>query len=105
MQLRLIFKEIPLNHIPAYFKEFCIQRDSKSYLTLEAIRKVLMKNPFMLTEEEAELVSRYCTEDNSQEKVEYDETTEVDFALAYRTSDGRVFWDNRFGANYHTVRR
>ena len=81
MQLRLIFKEIPFGHIPAYFKELCVIRDSKSYLTLEAIRKVLMKNPFLLTEGEAELVARYCTEDNAQEKVEYDETTEVDFNI------------------------
>lgn len=41
----------------------------------------LTRNPFQLEEEQAELVSRYCTEDNSQEKVEYDETTEVNFYI------------------------
>ena len=41
----------------------------------------LTRNPFQLEEEQAELIARYCTEDNSQEKVEYDETTEVNFNI------------------------
>lgn len=44
-------------------------------------RSWLTREPFLLIPQQAELVARYCTENNALEKIEYDETAEVDFNI------------------------
>ncbi len=74
--IMLINKNIPLIEALNTFEK---KKNANSNITQKAIQNILQQKPFERKPNEAELMARYCVEENSSSKVIVDPLRSIDF--------------------------